>query len=158
MLSPDSRTVAFELIRAPNGYRLDFALLTTYTLDLEALLMLPLSVLAHPDRGMEELLADLLSLHQALRDAGDRVHVFVDEAGIAIPGKALPLYAMLESSVHAVRAPHGGAFHSKVWASTTLLSSTCSDCHDGVGLGTRRLMGTVLSPLHRSSTALGSTL
>ena len=115
MLAPDSRRTAFELIRAPVGYRLDFAVLTTYTLDLEALLALPLSVVAHPDGGLEALLAEPLMLHQAIRQAGDRVHAFVDEKGIAIPGRARPLYAMLESSVHAVRAPGGGAFHPKVW-------------------------------------------
>ena len=115
MLLPDSRAVAFELIRPPSGYRLDFAVLTTYTLDLEALLVLPLSVLAHPDGGLEELLADPLRLHQAIREAGDRVHAFVDETGIAIPRGARPLYSMLESSVHAVRAPNGGSFHPKVW-------------------------------------------
>ena len=115
MLSPDSRIVAFDLIRAPSGYRLDFAVLTAYTLDLEALLVLPLSVVAHPDGGMKELLADPLRLHQAIRDAGDRVHAFVDEKGIAIPRGARSLYSMLESSVHAVRAPNGGAFHPKVW-------------------------------------------
>ena len=90
--------------------------LTTYTLDLEALLVLPLSVLAHPEGGLEELLADPLRLHQAIRDAGDRVHAFVDEKGIAIPRGARSLYSMLESSVHPVRAPNGGAFHPKVWA------------------------------------------
>ena len=115
MLLPDSRTVAFELIRPPSGYRLDLAVLTTYTLDLEALLVLPLSVLAHPDGGLEELLADPLRLHQAIRDAGDRVHAFVDETGIGIPAGARPLYSMLESSVHAVHAPNGGSFHPKVW-------------------------------------------
>ena len=115
MLPPDSRATAFELIRPPSGYRLDFAVLTTYTLDLEALLVLPLSVLAHPDGGLEELLADPLRLHQAIRDAGDRVHAFVDEKGISIPSGARSLYSMLESSVHPVRAPNGGAFHPKVW-------------------------------------------
>ena len=115
MLLPDSRTTASELIRPPGGYRLDFAVLTTYTLDLEALLVLPLSMLAHADGGLEELLADPLRLHQALRGAGDRVHAFVDETGIGIPRSARPLYSMLESSVHAVRAPGRGAFHPKVW-------------------------------------------
>ncbi len=115
MLPPDSRTTAFELIRPPGGYRLDFAVLTTYTLDLEALLVLSLSVLAHPDGGLDELLADPLRLHQAIRDAGDRVHAFVDEKGIAIPRGARSLYSMLESSVHPVRAPNRGAFHPKVW-------------------------------------------
>ena len=115
MLPPDSRATAFELIRPPSGYRLDFAALTTYTLDLEALLVLPLSVLVHPDGGLEELLADPLRLHQAIQDAGDRVHAFVDEKGISIPRGARSLYSMLESSVHPVRAPNGGAFHPKVW-------------------------------------------
>ena len=115
MLPPDSRTTAFDLIRPPAGYRLDFAVLTTYTLDLEALLALPLSVLAHPEGGLEELLADPLQLHQAIREAGDRVHAFVDEKGIAIPRGARALYSMLESSVHPVRAPNGGAFHPKAW-------------------------------------------
>ena len=116
MLLPDSRTTAFELIRPPGGYRLDFAVLTTYTLDLEALLVLPLSMLSHPDGGLDELLADPLRLHQAIRDAGDRVHAFVDVTGIGVPRSARPLYSMLESSVHAVRAPGRGAFHPKVWA------------------------------------------
>ena len=115
MLDPDARAVAFELIRPPPGHRLDFAVLTTYTLDLEALLVLPLSVLAHPDGDFEALLAEPLRLHQAIREAGDRIHIFVDETGIAIPRGARPLYSMLEGSVHAVRAPHGGAFHPKVW-------------------------------------------
>ena len=73
-------------------------------------------MLAHPDGGLEELLADPLRLHQAIREAGDRVHAFVDEAGIAVPHGARSLYSMLESSVHAVRAPNGGSFHPKVWA------------------------------------------
>ena len=115
MLSPDSRAVAFELFRPPSGYRLDFAVLTTYTLDLEALLVLPLSVLAHPDGGLEELLANPPRLYQAIQDVGDRVHAFVDATGIGVPHNARPLYSMLESSVHAVRARNRGAFHPKVW-------------------------------------------
>ncbi len=115
MLSPDSRTVAFDLLRPPAGYDLDFALLTTYTLDLEALLALPLGIVARVDNGLEELLADPLLLLEALRRAGERIHVFVDRAGIAIPRQRRELYTMLEQSVHPVRAPGSGAFHPKVW-------------------------------------------
>ena len=115
MLSPDSRTVAFDLLRPPAGHELDFALLTTYTLDLEALLALPLSLVARSDNGLEDLLADPLLLLEALRRAGERIHVFVDRAGIAIPRARRELYALLEPSVHPVRAPGGGAFHPKVW-------------------------------------------
>ncbi len=122
MLSPDTRSTAFELLRPPCGYQLDLAVLSTYTLDLETLLVLPLSVLAHSDGGLDELLADPLCLQQAIRDAGDRIHAFVDESGIAIPRNARSLYSMLESSVHAVRAPNGGAFHPKVWVARFVAS------------------------------------
>ena len=115
MLSPDARTVAFDLLRPPAGHELDFALLTTYTLDLEALLALPLSLVARSDNGLEDLLADPLLLLEALRRAGERIHVFVDRAGIAIPRARRELYALLEPSIHPVRAPGGGAFHPKVW-------------------------------------------
>ena len=115
MLAPDSRTVAFDLLRPPAGYDLDFAVLTTYTLDLEASLALPLGLVARADNGLEELLADPLLLLEALRRAGERIHIFVDRAGIAIPRQRRELYAMLEPSVHPVRAPGGGAFHPKVW-------------------------------------------
>lgn len=115
MLSPESRTVAVELLRPPAGYNLNFALLTTYTLDLETLLALPLGVIARTDGGVEDLLADPLLLLEALREVGERIHVFVDRAGIAIPRGRRELYAMLEPSLHPVRAPGKGAFHPKVW-------------------------------------------
>lgn len=115
MLSPDSRTVAFELLRPPAGHQLDFALLTSYTLDLEALLALPLSVVSRAENGIEDLLADPLLLLEALRQAGQRIHLFVDQAGIAIPRARRELYAMLEPSMHPVSAPNGGTFHPKVW-------------------------------------------
>jgi hypothetical protein len=115
MLSPDSRAVAMELLRPPSDARLDCALLTTYSLDLEALLALPLAVFAQADGGINELLSDPLRLLQGIREAGERVHVFVDAKGIAVPGQARNLYTMLEASVHPTRAPNGGAFHPKVW-------------------------------------------
>jgi hypothetical protein len=104
-----------DLLKAPPGYQLDRAVLTTYSLDLEALLALPLAVLAQAEGGLEELLADPLLLLESLREAGTRVHLFVDQAGIAIPRTERAIYAMLEQSVHPVSAPNQGAFHPKVW-------------------------------------------
>lgn len=115
MLSPDSRSVAMDLLKPPPGYRLDFTVLTTYSLDLEVLLALPLAVLAQAEEGVEELLQDPLLLLEALREAGERIQVFVDESGVAIPGSSRALYSALEASVHPVKAPNGGAFHPKVW-------------------------------------------
>lgn len=115
MLSPDSRIVGFEVLRPPAKYRLDFAVLTTYSLDLEAVLTLPLSVISQADGGVEDLLVDPLLLLEALREAGEHIHVFVDRARIAIPRKERELYSMLEESIHPVQAPGDGAFHPKVW-------------------------------------------
>ncbi len=115
MLSPDQRAVAMELLRPPAGYRIDQIVLTSYSLDLDVLLSLPLAVLAHSDRGVDELLEDRMLVIEALREAGERLHVFVDEGGIAIPHANRELYTLLETCVHPVRAPGGGAFHPKVW-------------------------------------------
>ncbi len=114
-MSPDARIVAVDLLRPPPGFQLDVAVLTTYSLDLEALLALPLAVLAHTDDDLEGLLRDPLLLLEALRSAGERIHVFVDHGGIAIPHVARELYAVLEPSVHPTRARNGGAFHPKLW-------------------------------------------
>ena len=115
MLGPDVRTVAMDLLRPSPGYELDLAILTTYTLDLEAMLALPFAVMAHSDGGLDTLLDDPLLLLQGLREAGERIHVFVDETGIAAPQSQRGLYATLEQSVHPVRATGGGVFHPKVW-------------------------------------------
>jgi hypothetical protein len=115
MLSPEARSVAMDLLKPPAGWRLDQAVLTSFSLDLETLLALPLAVMAQADGGLEELLEQPLLLLTALREAGERVHVFVDRAGIGIPRVPRALYALLEQSVHPVTAPHGGAFHPKVW-------------------------------------------
>jgi hypothetical protein len=115
MLSPDQRAVAMELLRPPAGHRIDQIVLTSYSLDLDVLLALPLAVLAHSDRGVDELLEDPMMVIEALREAGSRLHVFVDEGGIAIPHTRRDLYTLLETCVHPVRAPGGGAFHPKVW-------------------------------------------
>lgn len=116
MLAPDVRVVAMDLLRPPPGAKLDHAILTTYSLDLETLLALPLAVLAHADQGVETLLEDPLLLLEALREAGERLTVFVDHDGISIPRAPRELYSLLEPCVHPVRAPNGGAFHPKVWA------------------------------------------
>ena len=66
ILPPQVRAVAVDLLRPPENYRLDMAVLTTYTLDLETLLALPLAVLSYSDDGVNDLLADPLSPNVAL--------------------------------------------------------------------------------------------
>ncbi len=115
MLNPDSRLVAFDFLVPPSGYKLELGVLTTYTLDLEVMLALPLQLLTSSDRGIESLHESPIQLLEALREAGDKMHVFVDRSGIAIPRSHRELYVALEPSLHPVRAPKGGVFHPKLW-------------------------------------------
>ncbi|MDZ7788902.1 MAG: phospholipase D family protein [Xanthomonadales bacterium] len=115
MLSPEARTVATDILRPPAGYQLDHAAITTYSLDLDVILALPLAVMAQSDRGIEELLGDPMLILESLREAGSRLDIFVDATSIAVPYTNRALYTMLEDCVHPVRAPNGGAFHPKLW-------------------------------------------
>ena len=115
MLSTDSRAVASDLLRAPAGYTLDVALLTTYTLDLEVALTLPFNVITQSESAAEDVVDDPLQLVEPLRQAAQRFHIFVDQAGIAVPKGQRELYSMLEPSLHPVKAPGGGILHAKVW-------------------------------------------
>lgn len=115
MLNPDSRLVAFDFLIPPSGYELEFGVLTTYTLDLEVMLALPLQLLTCSDKDIEALHESPVQLLAALRNAGENIHVFVDRSGIAIPHSHRELYGALESSLHPVKAPNGGVFHPKLW-------------------------------------------
>ena len=115
LLAYDNRAVALELLRPPTGSKLDFAVVLSYSLNLEALLALPLAVVSHQEAGVEELLQDPIRLLQSLREVGDKIHVFVDETGVHVPQRRHPVFVALESCVHLVRAPNGGVFHPKLW-------------------------------------------
>lgn len=115
MLSPEARTVATEILRPPAGYSLDYAAITTYSLDLDVILALPLAVMAQSEQSVEDLLADPMLTLEALREAGKRLDIFVDETSIAVPHTNRDLYALLEDCVHPARAVNGGAFHPKLW-------------------------------------------
>jgi len=116
MLSPEARTIATDILRPPAGYVLDRAVITTYSLDLDVILALPLAVLAQSDKGIDELLHDPMLILESLREARSKLDIFVDATSIAIPETNRALYTLLEDCVHPVRAPNGGAFHPKLWA------------------------------------------
>ena len=118
MLDPHSRRHLIDALRPPAGYKLDYAIGTTYSLDLIALLTAPLAFTffdwdADGARGQPT--ADPLALMEALRRHADRITIFCDAGRIAIPSDSQQLFAYLEGSVIEARAPRGGAFHPKVW-------------------------------------------
>jgi len=118
MLKPDERAHLLELLRPPCGCELDFAVGTTFSLDLISALMLPLSFAFFDwEQADGELVADPLALLEALRRYGDRFTVFCQSGQIRLPSKYPPLVTFLEPCIYDVKAPDAeGVFHPKAWA------------------------------------------
>ncbi len=116
MLEPQSRTLLAEALRPPPGYALDCAVGTTYTLDLLALVAVPLAFTFFDWQDDESPAANPLGLLEAVRRNADRIAIFCQEDRIAVPRQYRSLLAYIESSVVPVRPPEEGSFHPKVWA------------------------------------------
>ena len=104
-------------LREP-GYRVDFAVGTTYSLDLETFISLPFSLgfLEEPDEVMKK---SPTYIFAALRLCSDRLAVFCNFSDIKVPPKDYKVYcALMENSVFPVnvsRKDHIVNFHPKVW-------------------------------------------
>ena len=117
MLEPQDRRQLLDCLRPPEGYSLDFALGTTFTLDLLALLTAPVAFTffdweneaGQPTSNPHALLA-------AIRRNADRIALFCQAGRIAIPSGYKQLFSYLEDSVFQV-APLNpeGVFHPKIW-------------------------------------------
>src|SRR5690349_19001163 len=118
MLKPDERAHLLDLLRPPAGCALDFAVGTTFSLDLISALMLPLSFAFFDwEKPDGELVADPLALLEALRRYRDRFTVFCQSCQIHLPATYPPLVTFLEPCICDVEAPDPeGIFHPKVWA------------------------------------------
>lgn len=120
MLDAHDRRLLLDALRPPEGYSLDEAIGTTYSLDLLALLTAPLgfTMLELQDSASGDIgEADALLLLKTLRQYADRLTIFCQAGRIAVPRGQGRLLANLEQSVVEVTAPTvGGVFHPKIWA------------------------------------------
>lgn len=116
MLETNDQALFTRALCPPDGYRLDRIVGTTYTLDLVAMLTVPMA-LSFPGWAEANTIheANPLAQLESLRVHAERVHLFCDAAYIKEPPPNRPLLAFLEASVFEVQAPGGGAFHPKVW-------------------------------------------
>lgn len=121
-LGPEDRKLLTDALEPPPGMELDRAVTTTYSLDLVALLLVPLTFAAIDQRGSEEgpgdpdQGVDPVALLESVRRYADRLTVLVQAGGIAVPAKYRPMLTYLEGSLVQVAVPEtGGVFHPKVW-------------------------------------------
>lgn len=117
MLEPLRRRHLLEALRPPDGYDVDVAVGTTYSLDLMTLLTVPLSFALsdwEDDGGRTQ--PDPMALLEAIRRYADRTHIFCQAGGIYLPKGNKLFLSHLEDVVHEVVAPKkGGVFHPKIW-------------------------------------------
>ena len=103
-----------ELLRPDVGYTLDFAVGTTYSLDLEALLGVPVSLGLLEDADAEQMRSPLYVL-EAIRTSSDKIAIFCNAGGIKLPDKIQSVYSLLEESVFQVKLSKNSNFHPKLW-------------------------------------------
>ena len=116
MLQPNSRRLLFDALAPPAGYKLDFTVGTSYTLDLISLLATPVAFAFSDWQDQEgRPTPDPLALLKAVRQYADRMCLFCQAGKIYVPPAFQPLLVSLESSVIEALAPRGGSFHPKVW-------------------------------------------
>lgn len=116
MLEPNSRRLLLESLQPPDGYRLDWAVGTTYTLDLMALLTAPVAFAFSDWQETDgKPTANPLALLKAVRQFASRLCLFCQAGKIHVPNAYQPLLASLEDSIVQTIAPLGGSFHPKVW-------------------------------------------
>lgn len=113
MLNPASRLLYIDALRPPEGYVLDRAVGTTFSLDLTTALTIPLSMAAFEWREGDA--PHPLALLETLRRVAPKVVLFCQQGRIMVPPPHNLLYSYLESSVVEVRPAGKGVFHPKVW-------------------------------------------
>lgn len=124
-LTPGDRTLLGDALQPPAGTQVDLAVGTTYSMNLTALLIAPLSfALVEPD-GFTSLTPgedsprasniDPIQLLEAVRRYADRTTVFCQAGGIHVPAFR-PILTFIEDSVIEVMPPRSGIFHPKIWA------------------------------------------
>jgi hypothetical protein len=116
-LAPADRRLLYGVLAPPEDYRLDEAIGTTYTLDLLALLRVPLSATTlaweNTDGGP---VMNPFALLAALRENAHRISLYCHAGMTKVPDGQLALLTFLEDCVHPVSPPHeDGVFHPKIW-------------------------------------------
>ncbi|MCH5256186.1 MAG: phospholipase D family protein [Lachnospiraceae bacterium] len=104
-----------ELLAVDVDYELDQAVGMTYSLDMEALMGIPLCLGMRGEMTSGQRNNPLYVL-EAIRRTGKKLSIFCNAGCIKVPKTESRLFALLEDSIHEVRMPkHIYNFHPKLW-------------------------------------------
>lgn len=126
MLAPETRLLLTEALQPPAGYRVDVAVATTYSLNLTAMLLAPLTFALHDEDVRDLDKVDPLRLLDAVQRHAEHTTVFAQAGAIAVPSSYRRILTFTEECLVEVVASktvalRGGKtrpalFHPKVWA------------------------------------------
>lgn len=118
MLNPNNNRLNYgSILSPPNTYELDFAIGTTYSLDLDALVgsSIALGLSQETDSNLRE---NPIFLLEALRSTSDKIALFCENGRIHLPNKPTQVYILLEDMVFQASHPKDdsySSFHPKFW-------------------------------------------
>lgn len=118
MLNPDTTVLLTEALHPPPGFEVDTAVATTYSLDLTAMLIAPMTfAFSNVDDARHIGSGDPVQMLDAVKRHIGHTTVFCQAAAIHVPPTHSRIHAFLEDSIFQVEPPAvDGLFHPKVWA------------------------------------------
>lgn len=123
MISPRQQRLDYgEQLSPPPGYQLDAAIATTYSLDLKALLAVPVALCNGGELSEDLKEQAIFDVIAALSRVRTRLRVFYQQGNIHVPERWNPAYSLLESCLVPVipqqdEGKQGAfcSFHPKIW-------------------------------------------
>lgn len=115
MLQPNKDRLDYgNLLMPPEGFQLDKAIATSYSLDLDALISIPVALyFAHSlDFNVNQ---DIVQVLDSVRRAGESVKVFCQKGQIKVPENQHRLYSFIEPCIVQIPPTHRKSFHPKIW-------------------------------------------
>jgi hypothetical protein len=115
MLKPSTERLDYsELLSPPPGFVTEYAVGTTYSLDMDALIGVSLALgLSESIDG--ELFDTPVCLLNALTKTADKLVLFAQGGQIQVPASAGPLHSLLDKMVFEVTLRKKRSFHPKLW-------------------------------------------
>lgn len=115
MLEPGERTLYIDALRPPSDYQLSWGIGTTYSLELETLLSVPLAFSLYECKNQKEILNNSIFALDAIRRNASKLVIFCQHGQIKVSSTDSLLYSYLEDTIVEVNPSSGGVFHPKIW-------------------------------------------
>lgn len=118
MLDPKKDFLIYsDYLKPPNGFEFSKAISSTYSLDLKAILFLPVALYFSQDiETKEKNNQGVIAVLDALTRISKQVSIYCQEGKILVPEKYDKLVCYWEDNIHQIRMPSAtSSFHPKIW-------------------------------------------